>query len=186
MTLSESSKRKLLVIARATLEAVMSGHERPSHEIHDKKLEEAAGAFVTIRRKDSLRGCMGCFESKSSVYEVVQEMALAAALHDPRFPPLSRDELDEVSLEISVLSPLREIHSDQEITLGEHGILIQKEAHSGCFLPQVARETSWSREEFLGHCSRDKAGLGWDGWRKARLFVFTVEEFSESPAKPTP
>jgi AmmeMemoRadiSam system protein A len=110
---------------------------------------------------------------------MVEEMALSAALHDPRFYPVTAEELANIDIEISVLSPLRKITDTNEIVLGKHGILIQQGHHSGVFLPQVATETGWSLEEFLGHCSRDKAGLPWDGYKMADIYLFTAEIFSE-------
>ena len=106
-------------------------------------------------------------------------MAVAAAFHDPRFPALQRDELDLINIEISVLTPLKRIYSADEFNLGIDGILIEKEGRSGPFLPQVASETGWSKEEFLGHCSRDKAGLGWNGWINANLYTYQAIVFSE-------
>ena len=95
--------------------------------------------------------------------------------------PRNRDAaaLPAISIEISVLSPLRRISSASELELGRHGIYIVKGSRSGTFLPQVAADTGWTREEFLGHCARDKAGLGWDGWRDAELYVYEAEVFGE-------
>lgn len=109
-------------------------------------------------------------------------MARAAAFEDPRFRPLTADELPRVRIEISVLSPLRRIRSADEFRLGRHGIFMVKGRHQGTFLPQVAEETGWTKEEFLGHCARDKAGIGWDGWREADLYVYEAEVFHEPDA----
>jgi AmmeMemoRadiSam system protein A len=107
-------------------------------------------------------------------------MAVAAAKHDYRFPPVTEAELRRIEIEISVLSPLKKISDISEIELGKHGIYIRKGWSSGVFLPQVADETGWSLEEFLGHCARDKAGIGWDGWKQADIYIFTATVFSES------
>ncbi|MFY9363605.1 MAG: AmmeMemoRadiSam system protein B [Bacteroidales bacterium] len=136
------------------------------------ELHKPYGAFVTLKQQGCLRGCIGRIESDIPLYLLVQEMARAAALYDNRFPPVSVTDLPHLTYEITVLSPLREIQSIDEIELGKHGIIIQDKGRTGVFLPQVAVETGWSLEEFLGHCSRDKAGLGWDGWKKARIFIF--------------
>jgi hypothetical protein len=93
--------------------------------------------------------------------------------------PLTPGELDKTDIEISVLSPLKKIRDVSEIVLGKHGILIEKGRHSGVFLPQVATETRWTLDEFLGHCARDKAGLEWDGWKTADIFIFTAIVFGE-------
>ena len=106
-------------------------------------------------------------------------MARAAAFEDPRFRPVRAEELPDIRIDISVLSPLKRIHSADELQLGRHGIFIMKGVHQGTFLPQVARETHWTKEEFLGHCARDKAGLSWDGWRDAELYVYEAEVFDE-------
>jgi AmmeMemoRadiSam system protein A len=106
-------------------------------------------------------------------------MAISAAFHDRRFSPLQKSELDRVEIEISVLSPMKRVNDITEIELGKHGILIESGYRSGVFLPQVATETGWTLEEFLGHCARDKAGLSWEGWRDANIYVFTAEVFSE-------
>ncbi|MBQ2495989.1 MAG: AMMECR1 family protein, partial [Prevotella sp.] len=94
-----------------------------------------------------------------------------------RFPALRYDELEDIDIEISVLTPMRRIQSLDEFQLHRHGIFITKGFHSGTFLPQVADEVDWTKEEFVGHCSRDKAGLGWDGWRDAELYVYEAIVF---------
>ena len=106
-------------------------------------------------------------------------MAIASAIRDYRFNSVSISELDSIDIEISVLTPLKKISSVDEIELGKHGIYIKKGFSSGTFLPQVADETKWSKEEFLGHCSRDKAGIGWDGWKNAELFIYEAIIFRE-------
>ncbi len=180
MPLDKSSKKKLLDIARQTIVSVLSHQKMPSLNVKEPELLEKRGVFVTLKKGEDLRGCIGCLKSEWPLYWAVQEMASSSAFRDPRFKPVTRAELDDLTIEISVLSPLKSIRHASEIILGEHGILIQKGDRSGCFLPQVAQETGWSLEEFLGHCARDKAGLGWDDWREADIFVFAAEVFSES------
>ena len=104
-------------------------------------------------------------------------MARAAASEDPRFTPVRSDELADIDIEISVLTPMRRIHSLDEFELHRHGIFIQKGRRSGTFLPQVADEVNWTKEEFVGHCSREKVGIGWDGWRDAELYVYEAIVF---------
>ncbi len=106
-------------------------------------------------------------------------MAIAASTQDNRFPRVNPTEIGKISIEISVLSPLKKIHSIDEIVLGKHGIYIKKGYLSGTFLPQVANETGWTKEDFLGHCSQDKAGLGWDGWKDADIYIYEAVVFSE-------
>ena len=140
-------------------------------------LKEKCGAFVSLHRQGRLRGCIGHFGEDHSLYEIVAEMARAAAFEDPRFPSLRREELADIDIEISVLTPMRRIQSIDEFQLHRHGIYIRKGHRSGTFLPQVADEVNWTKEEFIGHCSQDKAGLGWDGWRDAELYVYEAIVF---------
>ena len=140
-------------------------------------LKEKCGAFVSLHKHGHLRGCIGHFGEDRPLYEIVAEMARAAAFEDPRFQPLRREELDDVDIEISVLTPMRRIQSLDEFELHRHGIYIRKGYRSGTFLPQVADDVNWTKEEFVGHCSQDKAGLGWDGWRDAELYVYEAIVF---------
>jgi len=140
-------------------------------------LQRKCGAFVTLTKNGRLRGCIGHFGEDTPLHEMVFEMARAAAFEDPRFPDLQRDELSKIKIEISVLTPMRRIYSLDEFQLHRHGIYIKKGYQSGTFLPQVADEVDWTKEEFVGHCSRDKAGLGWDGWRDAELYVYEAIVF---------
>ncbi len=134
-------------------------------------LNDKAGAFVSIYINNQLRGCIGGFAQEKSLNQMVQSMAVSATC-DHRFDTIKEDELDNMELEISVLSPLKKIESVNEIELGKHGIYIKKGFYSGTFLPQVATKTGWDLENFLGHCSRDKAGIGWTGWKNAEIFIY--------------
>ena len=140
-------------------------------------LSEKCGAFVSLHKQGRLRGCIGHFGEDYPLHEIVAEMARAAAFEDPRFLPVTRDELDDLDIEISVLTPMRRIQSLDEFQLHKHGIYIRKGYRSGTFLPQVADEVNWTKEEFVGHCSQDKAGLGWDGWKDAELYVYEAIVF---------
>jgi len=134
-------------------------------------VNEVTGAFVSIYIEDKLRGCIGGFAQKKTLNDLVQDMAVSAS-HDRRFTSVKHEELEKMELEISVLSPLKKIGSVNEIELGKHGIYIKKDINSGTFLPQVATKTGWDLEEFLGHCSRDKAGIGWNGWKTAEIYTY--------------
>jgi hypothetical protein len=136
------------------------------------QLKEHFGAFVTLKIDGKLRGCIGRFISSDPLYEVVRASAISSAFEDPRFSPISKEDFDRTDIEITVLGPLQKIKSIDEIILGRHGIYIRKDSRSGTMLPQVATENGWSVEEFLGYTSRDKAGLGWDGWKDAELFIY--------------
>lgn len=183
-SLSESEKETLLDLARKTIEEkIRLGKKwQPDTSGFSGNLESQCGAFVTLHHKGNLRGCIGRMIGDLPLYQLIQEMAISSALHDPRFYPVRADELEDIDIELSVLSPLQKIDNVSEIELGKHGILIVKGPHSGVFLPQVATETNWSLEEYLGHCSRDKAGLDWDGWKTADIFIFSALVFGEKQA----
>jgi hypothetical protein len=180
--LTENDKKTLLDIARKTIEDYYIPGKNYSVNSADfsSELKTRCGAFVSLYKKKVLRGCIGRISANMPLYEVVRQMALSAATQDPRFRPIDISELEEIDIEISVLSPLRKIDDISEITLGKHGIFIEKDNRTGLFLPQVATETGWSKEEFLGHCSADKAGLGWEGWKNASIYIFAATVFSET------
>lgn len=179
--LNEKDKADLLNIARQTLTSYLKTSAIPdfSKNNFSDNLSRPAGAFVTLKLNGNLRGCIGNFNPEKPLITTVQQMAIAAATQDPRFNPVTPDEIDKLEIEISVLTPLKKISSADEFNLGKQGIYIKKGYKSGTFLPQVADETGWSKEEFLGHCSRDKAGIGWDGWKSAELFTYEAIVFSE-------
>jgi AmmeMemoRadiSam system protein A len=181
-TLSESGKKELLSIVRKTLSSYIEKRQTP--EIDASSFSPAllmkCGAFVTLKKHGDLRGCIGRFEASEPLYKVIQSMAIASATEDPRFRPVEMSELPVLEVEISVLTPMRKIRSIDEIEMGKHGIYIKKGWHSGTFLPQVATETGWSKEEFLGHCAQDKAGIGWDGWKDAEIFIYEALVFGEN------
>ncbi len=179
--LRDDEKKELLSIARNTIEQYISKHKFMQIDVTalPENLKTACGAFVTLHKNHELRGCIGRFEALEPLYKVVQQMAIAASTEDYRFSPVTADEINQLVIEISVLTPMRKINSIDEIELGKHGIYIRKDARSGTFLPQVATETGWSKEEFLGHCAQDKAGIGWNGWRDADLYVYEAYVFSE-------
>ena len=106
-------------------------------------------------------------------------MTIASATQDHRFSPVTTNELKDINIEISVLTPLKRINSIKDIVPGKHGIYIKQGYHSGTFLPQVATQTGWNVEELLGYCSRDKAGIGWDGWKDAELYTYEALIFKE-------
>jgi AmmeMemoRadiSam system protein A len=179
--LSAKDKKELLKIARTTLEQYIHNNKTPEINTSgfSETLKTPSGAFVTLHESGALRGCVGLFTSEEPLYKVVQEMAIASSTEDNRFPRVDPTETGKISIEISVLSPLKKIKSINEIVLGKHGIYIKKGYRSGTFLPQVANETGWTIEDFLGHCSRDKAGLGWDGWKDADIYTYEATVFSE-------
>ena len=140
------------------------------------------GAFVSLYVKRDLRGCIGTFNEDLPLHENVRNMAISAATTDTRFKPILRDELKRLIIEISVLSPRVRVHDISEIILGKHGIFMTRGSRRGTLLPQVAVTQNWSVEEFLGNCARDKAGIGWDGWKNAELFTYEAFIFRSSPS----
>lgn len=164
----------LFKIARNSIKTMLTENKRIT--LDEKTIPEALkqplGAFVTLKINGALRGCIGRFVSSDPLYEVVKASAISSAFEDPRFAPLTIQEYDKVDFEITVLGPMKKIKSIDEIVLGKHGIYIKKDFRSGTMLPQVATEYGWTVEEFLGYTSRDKAGLGWDGWKDAEIFIY--------------
>ena len=174
-TLTDADKKLLKEIAYESIRDSLDG--KPIRSTTHATLNVKCGAFVSLHKHGRLRGCIGHFGEDYPLYEIVAEMARAAAFEDPRFTPVRREELDDIDIEISVLTPMRRIQSLDEFELHRHGIYIRKGYRSGTFLPQVADEVNWTKEEFVAHCSQDKAGLGWDGWRDAELYVYEAIVF---------
>ena len=176
MALSELERNALLDIVRKTIEARLTGKSIPELPSCSEVLQEKRGAFVTLKKHDHLRGCIGYIEARKPLYKIVGEMALAAAFDDPRFPPLKPEELKDVAVEISILSPLREVKDINEIKVGTHGLYITKGFHSGLLLPQVAKEYGWDRLTFLRETCY-KAGLQRDAWKEkdTKVFIFSAE-----------
>ena len=178
--LGRAERKKLLSVARVSIDAVLRRKPAPDPKLTEPSLTGHQGAFVTLHKDGQLRGCIGRFTADEPLYRVVSQMAVAAATQDFRFSPVTLPELDKIEIEISVLSPLRKMGDVSELELGKHGIYVMKGARGGCYLPQVADETGWSKEEFLGHCCLEKAGLEADAWKKdADVYLFTAEVFSE-------
>ena len=139
-----------------------------------------AGAFVTLRLRGELRGCIGYVESDLPLEEVIERCAVSAAVSDPRFPPLRTSECGEVEVEISVLGPIEPVADVSDVIVGRHGLVCELGRRRGLLLPQVAREWNWNAFEFASQTCL-KAGLPMDAWRQgARLFKFEAEVFGES------
>jgi MEMO1 family protein len=179
--LTDKDKKDLLSIACRTVVQYVKSRKKPemSVEILSPALKTNCGAFVTLKKHGELRGCIGRFDAPEPLYSVVQSMAIASSSQDYRFSPVESGELPELELEISVLTPMKRISSIDEFKLGKHGIYIRKGFNTGTFLPQVADETGWTKEEFLGHCAQDKAGIGWNGWKDAELYIYEALVFGE-------
>jgi len=177
--LTEARREGLLALARTTLEVYLEDGTIPPYETDDPVMTRRCGAFVTLKESGELCGCIGHLRADTPLYRVVQEMAVSAATSDPRFPPLTVEELDKVSIEISVLSPLRRITDTQQIEVGTHGLMIMQGGRQGVLLPQVPVEQGWGREEFLDNLCL-KAGLPSDCWTgQPMLYAFTAVVFGE-------
>ena len=177
---TDEEKRGMIAAARSAIYSAL----RMDYDGDDKPVgilkEKGYGVFVTLHLNGRLRGCIGRFTSSDSLHETIQDMARSAAFSDPRFPSLTRSEAPRIDIEVSVLSPLKRISSVDEFKLGRDGIYMIKGSRHGTFLPQVATETGWSTEEFLGHCAQDKAGIGYYGWKDAELYTYQTEIVNES------
>jgi AmmeMemoRadiSam system protein A len=146
----------------------------PETGIDNPKLNSDGAVFVTLHKNGSLRGCIGHVHPVMPLFRSVMENAVAASSRDPRFPPVTKEELSDISVEISVLSPLRKLKATDDIEIGRHGLLIRKGGRQGLLLPQVAVEYGWDREAFLKNLSL-KAGLPGDEWKTSDIYSFTAE-----------
>jgi AmmeMemoRadiSam system protein A len=178
--LDESDQKELLRLARATLQSFISGGSVPDYHTSRPGLRTRAGAFVSLHRGPELRGCIGQIVPDRELFRVVQHCAVSAASEDRRFNPVGQEELDALTIEISVLTPLRRLRDVEEIEVGKHGIFITRGASRGLLLPQVATEYEWDRATFLTQTCR-KACLPDDAWQDptAVISVFEAQVFSE-------
>jgi AmmeMemoRadiSam system protein A len=178
---NDAQKQTLLKTARDTVKAVLTGGALPKPKSSDPELNAHCGCFVTLKNLGQLRGCIGQFTSGKPLIELVVEMAKASATGDPRFfaDPITADELEQLDVEISVLSPLQRTENPLTLRLGVDGIYIKRGCVSGCFLPQVATETGWNKKQFLSYCCAHKAGLPADAWKdpETEVYLFTAEVF---------
>lgn len=168
-------------IARKSIETYLKTGKILELSESDPALLEEMGAFVTLHERGDLRGCIGNLVGNQPLYLTIRDMAIEAATGDPRFLPVKPSELKDIEIEISALSPLQRIDSTDKIQLGTHGVLVKKGFRSGVFLPQVATETGWSKEEFLSNLCAHKAGLSPDAWKdkSTEIYIFSAEVFSE-------
>lgn len=179
-SLSEADRRAALQLARTTVVEAVSSRKLPDVFPSDGVFAERHGVFITLHVAKRLQGCIGVIEANEPLGEAIVRCAASAALEDPRFAPMKKEQLGELSIEISLLSPLERI-TPESIEIGHHGLLVRLHAHGGVLLPQVAIEHRLTRQQFLEETCR-KAGLPREAWRdpEARLFGFTCEVFSES------
>jgi len=176
--LSEEEKKTLRQLAYQTIRSRCLGEPLPQFSPQSSKLAEPRGAFVCVKKAGALRGCIGMIEARGALHETIKDMAVQAAFSDPRFCALEPSELDEIEIEISVLTPMERITDPDQIEIGKHGLYIRKGYHSGLLLPQVATENGWDREQFLEWVCR-KAGLQPNAWNKSdvELYIFSADVF---------
>ena len=177
-TLTQEEKQALKDLVYQSIQKEITGKDEPLPEPPTERLLEHFGAFVTLKVQGRLRGCIGHVLGDKPLWDTVREMAVCAAMQDPRFPPMHLEELEQAQVEISVLSPMRQVEDPEAVEPGRHGLMIQRGFHSGLLLPQVATEWGWDRETFLDQTCL-KAGLPRGCWRskKVQLLVFEAEVF---------
>ena len=177
--LTDYEKKLLLQTARETVTAVLEKRD-PSYSEPTKLLTENCGAFVTLHKHGALRGCIGYLTGIKPLFNTIKDMAVSSAFNDPRFHPVEADEIDDITIEISVLSPMKKISSIEELEPGKHGLYLKKGHSSGTLLPQVALEQGWDRETFVRYTCT-KAGLPTDAYLddSTELYVYTAVVFSE-------
>ena len=177
----EAQRGELLKMARDTIRHYLRTGKRMEVQTDDEALKRDMGAFVTLNKHGRLRGCIGHMVASGPLHLTVRDMAIAAATEDPRFPVMTAEELDEVDIEISALSPMERVYDPDEIVVGKHGVLVRSGWRSGVYLPQVADEAGWNRDQFMNSLCAHKAGIPADAWKtgKCEIYVFTAEVFGE-------
>jgi len=181
MELTEKEKTTLLDIVKKAITAEFNDKEMPKLNLASQTLEERRGAFVTLKKHGHLRGCIGYIKAVKPLWETVRDMAVAAAFHDPRFTSLKAEEIQDLTFEVSVLSPLKRIKNINEIEVGKHGLYIVRGYNSGLLLPQVAVEYEWDRECFLQETCY-KAGLPPQAWKdkETEIYIFSADYFGDT------
>jgi AmmeMemoRadiSam system protein A len=180
--LNPEQRNRLLQIARSSIAAVLEGRRPDLNPGHlDEVLRRPSGAFVSLHKSGrELRGCIGSIQPVHPLYLAISDSAINAAFRDPRFFPLARQELVDVHIEISVMSPIVPVRHPEEIEVGRDGLIISRGRHAGLLLPQVATEYGWDRNTFLEQTCM-KAGLPAGVWRSADCLIerFSAEVFGE-------
>jgi len=186
--LNKQQRKRLLEIARNSIKVYLENGKNPEIKENDPVLLKELGAFVTLHGHGDLRGCIGNLIGSKPLYLTIRDMAIESATGDPRFSPVKLSELSDIEIEISVLSPMQKINDVGLIEMGKHGVLIKSGYRSGVYLPQVAAETGWSKEEFLSSLCAHKAGLAPDAWKdkNTEIYIFSAEVFSEKDALSVP
>ena len=176
---NSEEKKELLNIAKLAVFEATLNHKKIEID-SDKisaKLKLNLGAFVTLYKNGNLRGCIGRFEPNEPLYKVIIDMAIASAQNDTRFDVLSVNELDDITIEVSVLTPRKKIESIDEIEIGKHGIYVQRGSQTGTYLPHVATQMGWNVEEFVNSCAKEKAGISFKNYEELELFTYEAIVF---------
>ena len=180
--MKNKDRSQLLDLARRSIEYYLNQKKQYTLDYQNNFIfMEERAVFVTLHKDGNLRGCIGHMHARMPLYNAVIEMAASAAFEDPRFPPVQKKELDNIEIEISVLSPMERIFGHNLIRMGIDGVWIKQGFRSGVFLPQVATDTGWDRETFLRSLCSSKAGLPADAYKdsETEIYIFQVEKFSE-------
>lgn len=179
-SVSEKNQKELLAIARQSIDYYLKNGKEKTFETMETGLLTPAAVFVTLTQKGQLRGCIGTLEPRAPLFQTVASFAVAAAVHDSRFNPLTTNELPLTHIEISVLSPMDRVKSGDEIKQNIHGVVVKQGSRSGLFLPQVWEHFS-TKEDFMDELCRQKAHLPANAWKdpKTELLVFTVFAFED-------
>jgi AmmeMemoRadiSam system protein B/AmmeMemoRadiSam system protein A len=181
--LNDEERVALIALARRSVETGLERQDVPAPQPLTDAMQTPCAAFVTLHKHGRLRGCIGTFDRSQPLWRVVAEFARTAAFGDRRFDPVTRDELPTLTFEISVLSPLRKLDDPLSLRLGTDGVwIVGVNGRTGTYLPQVATQTGWSKEQFLSSCAGDKARLAPDAWKdpnRATVYAYTAEVFGE-------
>ncbi|MBN2103925.1 AmmeMemoRadiSam system protein B [bacterium] len=182
LNISCEEQKTLFRVARESIRAALKGESTPDFNIESETLKKKRGVFVTLTNQGRLRGCIGRFDASLPLYQIVAQMAAAAAVQDTRFAfnPVTLAELESLDVKISILSPLKKIESIDEIEIGKHGIWIKQGNRHGTYLPEVATDLGWNKEEFLSHCCAEKAGLPANAWKTgAEIYIYASQVLDE-------
>ncbi len=177
--LTHEEKSALKEIAKASLYEAVNNNQKITLDVTKvpDKFKLPLGAFVTLKENGMLRGCIGRFEPAEPLYQIIIEMAISASRYDTRFHPITKEELKNIDIEISVLTPRKKVNSSDDIIVGKHGIYIEYGSKNGTYLPQVATDMKWDKEEFIKSCCEEKAGISPEHCKDATLYTYEAIVF---------
>lgn len=180
MKFSEEEKLLLLQVAQSSIKECIENKQpfSPNRSLDFSPLNMETGAFVSVYHQNDLRGCLGRFKSDKPLYLLIARLAASAASTDNRFEPISKIELEKTFVEISILSPMKQVHHADEIKIGKHGVYMKSGSKSGTLLPQVAVKQKWNAIQLLEFCAKNKVGIDRNEWMNAELFVYEALVFN--------